>query len=477
MLVALLLPILLGLAVPLLAGPFPAHRSLAQIGLGLAGLAWAAAVLVSRRVGDSLALRWAILGGALCLRVAVAAGDPRLSDDVERYLWEGALVAEGTSPYAFAPSSPERAPQRRRWPEVYAGVNHADVSAAYPPAAQAAFAAVLGVSGGVEDGGARARKGMRLLFTLCDLAVLGLLLTVMGRRGPTPAPAVLWGWSPLVALEFAGSAHFDSLGILLLLAAALALDRGERTVRARDDDRRRGAENVGLLCLMTSALVKLLPIAFLPFALRDVARRDFRDHMAFRGAGRAVRAALLVVAVSTLWFLWMLSLEGGLRGIARGASEYALRWESFSLLYRWIERPLALLLASDGGPLDVRRVARGLVLLAWLGILLQSWRRGASVLDASLPVIGGFLLLTPTLHPWYLTWAMPFLALRPSLSWIFLVAVAPLLYWPLTEWQERGEWLEPGWLWSVVALPFLALLGLEWVRDARRIASDGRNAR
>ena len=70
-------------------------------------------------------------------------------------------------------------------------------------------------------------------------------------------------------------------------------------------------------------------------------------------------------------------------------------------------------------------------------------------------------MLTPTLHPWYLTWVIPFLALYRSRAWVFLAAVAPLLYWPLTEWHATGEWIEPVWLWPALALPFFLLLALE----------------
>ena len=73
-------------------------------------------------------------------------------------------------------------------------------------------------------------------------------------------------------------------------------------------------------------------------------------------------------------------------------------------------------------------------------------------------VFAAFLVLTPTLHPWYLTWIVPFLALRQSRAWIWLAAVAPLLYWPLEGWRTEAVWHEPLWLWPLVAVPFWALL-------------------
>ena len=39
-------------------------------------------------------------------RLILLATEPTLSDDVHRYLWEGPLVTEGVSPYAFAIDDP-----------------------------------------------------------------------------------------------------------------------------------------------------------------------------------------------------------------------------------------------------------------------------------------------------------------------------------------------------------------------------------
>ena len=69
-------------------------------------------------------------------------------------------------------------------------------------------------------------------------------------------------------------------------------------------------------------------------------------------------------------------------------------------------------------------------------------------------------MLTPTLHPWYLTWIVPFLVLRPARAWTLLLFLAPLLYWPRTGWMTERVWVEPAWLWPVVALPALGSMGL-----------------
>jgi len=118
-------------------------------------------------------------------------------------------------------------------------------------------------------------------------------------------------------------------------------------------------------------------------------------------------------------------------------------------------------------------VGRMTILIAWCAGAVWMWRRRFSVVQASAGGIGLFLLLSPTLHPWYLTWIVPFLALRSrraSPAWCWLVAVAPLLYWPVAAWQSMRVWREPVWLWPMVALPFLALLVWELALRPRQPA-------
>jgi hypothetical protein len=112
-------------------------------------------------------------------------------------------------------------------------------------------------------------------------------------------------------------------------------------------------------------------------------------------------------------------------------------------------------------------VARALALLLYGALFLSCWLRRLEPERAAFLLLGGFLVLSPTLHPWYLTWIVPFLALFPALSWTFLLAAAPLLYWPLAGWREHGTWSEPPWLWPVLALPFLALLSVDLARARR----------
>lgn len=430
--------ILAALALVTLLGPVPARVPLLVGAIVVAGLAWWRLAHVCERA--ALPCAW-IVAGAVLLRLVVLAGDPGLSDDINRYIWEAEVIARGVSPYAHAPDAPRLAELRAELPGLHAAVNHPETPAAYPPVVQAlglvASQAARLAGGEGEAFVPRARLLLRLFAALADLLVLVPLGALLRARGAPPGRLVVWAWSPLVALEFAGSGHFDALGIALWIAALASLfGPGARPAR-------------GMGLLAAAAMTKLLPLCSLPFALR--------------GRGPAARALLAwMVAISLALVLPLLALEGGLR--ATGLADYGLRWESSSLCYRFVEAPLALVFERDGAWSDPRRLGRAAILALWLGAGLVAWRRGLDLVDASWMLLAVFLVLSPTLHPWYLTWAVPFLALRPRAAWLWLVALAPLSYWVLARWHAEGVWQEPGWLWPVLALPFFVLLA----RDARR---------
>lgn len=136
-----------------------------------------------------------------------------VSDDANRYLWEGRLVRLGLSPYAAPADSPEFSALRAaRWEAM----NHKDKLTAYPPLAELTFAAL----GAVAD----APWIFKLAFTLADLAVLPLLAALGGRQ--RFRWLALYALNPVPVLCFAGEAHFDSLMIVATVAAVWAWERG-----------------------------------------------------------------------------------------------------------------------------------------------------------------------------------------------------------------------------------------------------------
>lgn len=134
-------------------------------------------------------------------------------------------------------------------------------------------------------------------------------------------------------------------------------------------------------------------------------------------------------------------------------------------LRRAAARPLV---EFDEGPTDPRRLAKYLLALIILALALRQWRHTARAEQASYVLIGAWLVLAPTLHPWYLAWVLPFVCLDSSRAWRTLIVLIPLAYWPLEAWRAEQVWREPGWLWPVLAVPFFVLLAIELLRSRSR---------
>ncbi|MSP66753.1 MAG: DUF2029 domain-containing protein [Alphaproteobacteria bacterium] len=193
-----------------------------------------------------------VLPGAAAMRLALLFGEPYLSDDVWRYIWDGRVQAAGINPYRYLPVAPELAFLRDA--EVFPNINRArDAPTIYPPGAQVFFYLVtrLGESLTVMK---LALVGFEAVGILCLVAILRIL-------GRPPAAVVAYGWHPLPIWEIAGSGHVDAVMVGLLMLGLWAYLRG-RTLSAGL------AVTIGALCKPVALLA--LPAFWRPWNWRLV---------------------------------------------------------------------------------------------------------------------------------------------------------------------------------------------------------------
>ena len=366
--------------------------------------------------------RWPILlVVGLAARLLLLFPDEGLSDDLYRYIWEGRLVLAGENPYRHAPDDPELAALRddRIWPRV----THQQVRAAYPPISQAAFAVGAWLS--------PTPLCMRLLMLIVDLAVWWALAALLRARGIDPRRSVVWGWSPLVVLEVAGAAHLDVLAILCTLLALLAAARGRLLL--------------SVLALGLATLAKPYAPVLLPFLL---VRRLWPGQLAILA---------VTVALGYLPF----SLEGPTVG---GLADYVQRWEHNALLFPWVRDCIEWLSGWLPIPHAANQLAR-LTLLLLLGCAVLVLRRMSMSLEQKAALaLAAFLLLAPTVHPWYLLWFVPLLAVRMSPALLVWSASVLLSYHVLPLYDLTGVWEENQFLLLAEYLPVLMLFAWAWIR-------------
>lgn len=379
-------------------------------GMALAGLLPLALLPLIRR---SLALppsaQRGILGlvlvaGALA-RLVLLPSHPALEDDFNRYLWEGALVVHGMSPYGVTPSQARAAKPSTTLGRlaqdagpVLARVNHPDMASTYPPVAQAAFALAHLVAPWSLD-------AWRLVCLACDAACLALVILLLGQAGLSPLWAALYWWNPLVLKELVNSAHMDGLVVALTLGALLASARGRHGTAA------------AVLALALGA--KLWPVLLAPLVLRPL----------YPSARRLSAAAAVLAAAMALW-LWLSSAPAS--GVESGYLTYARHWTTNSALFPVLESLGRLVLSpwnAEGLAWAVARAATALALgMLALGLARKPISGRLDLMRRATAIVTALVLLSPAQFPWYLVWLTPFVCFQPH--WALLVpgVTVPLYY-------------------------------------------------
>ncbi len=338
-------------------------------GAGLLGLWWQ----------DVLSTR-EVIWGAILLRLAFLPLLPGLTDDPFRYIWDGWLQLDGINPYRYVPSDAALAPYQDT--ALYEKLNSPEYYSIYPPLLQYVFAF-----------GALFYDGdwlvpyyvLKITFVAAELAGVAILARLTSARN-----LLLYAWNPLVLIETAGQGHTEALLVPLLFGALWAV--------------RQGRGGLASAAIAGAGLVKIYPFALGPFLLR-------------RFGGRAVWPGALVVAGLSVPY----AAPYALPHIKESVDLFAQLFEFNAGPYYALKHLLWAWTGADWsktiGPWFRR------VFLASLPVLyvLDAWRDW-SFRRACLLVLGTFLVLSTTVHPWYL---LPVIGLgvmgpRPSWHWIWL---------------------------------------------------------
>ena len=371
---------------------------------GLAFAAYALGAVAVQRIPGRRALGFVLLVAGAC-RLVLLPAPPTLSTDAYRYVWDARVARAGFSPWQYPATAPELAGLRDQ--AIYPRLNHPGWRSLYPPGAQTFFSAVHVLA-------PDSVLAMKAALALAELATLAALVWLLAALGLPPARAAIYAWNPLVLVEVWGSAHLDALAILCVVLAVRAAV-GERHAVA------------GAL-LGAGALVKLYPAALLPLILA-------------RLIGRAR------VAPTVLTFLGVVAL-GYAPALVSGV-------DALGSLPRYIAEEHfnpGLLRSLVGMPqVSLPAAALWILTVAW-------WRRERPLPEAAVWLVGGFVLLSPNIFPWYVLWLVPFLALAPSAAWLAFTGTVALAYtfflqqpWAVPAWARVLEFapLAAGAAWAV----------------------------
>jgi alpha-1,6-mannosyltransferase len=355
---------------------------------------------LAARPGPRAALVIAVV--AVAARLALAPASPTLSTDVYRYVWDARVAQAGISPYLYAPWAKELEPLRDG--EVFARLNHPTWRTIYPPGAQAFFQAVY-----------RLRPdsvlAMKAALGVAELLGLAAVIGLLRASGRPVSQVVIYAWNPLVLLEVWGMGHLEGLLVPLVAGAAWMALRSRYAV-------------AGAL-LGCGTLVKIYP------------------------------AALLFLLPVAAWpaFLFLVLLG------------YAPALIAGSPVLGSLPRYVAEEYFNPGIVRSVLAAPALTMVAAALWLALTSLTRRDSPLPArAVPLIGGLVLLSPNIFPWYAVWLVPFLAVAPSVSWIAFTGSVMFAY----AFFLQQPWAVPGWARAVEFAP-LVLGALYWLAGRRPV--------
>ncbi|HVF13154.1 MAG TPA: glycosyltransferase 87 family protein [Acidimicrobiales bacterium] len=377
-------------------GDIVATRWSILVRLAAWSVVWVVAVACALRLPRRVALGGILLAG-VALRLAAIVGPPVLSDDFYRQAWDGRVQAAGINPYRYAPTAPELRSLREPWlwpddagcaslgrPPECTFINRPTVRTIYPPLAQAWFAAVYRVSG-IDS----RHKAWQVAGLAGDLVLVGLLPLALRAWGRDERWTALYALSPFPVVEVVNNGHLDGLAAVFVVAALLAAAR-RRPAWA-------GALVGGAVLIKLYPAVLLVGLAGLVGAAGTLRRR-------WSPLIRGTVAAGAVVAVGYLPHV--IGVGAKVLGYLPGY----LREENYDGGGRYL---LAGILGLPGGPTAALAAAGLGAVLVWV------LARRPDVPRAWAALLGGLLLATTPVQPWY------------AVTLVAVATVAALPAWPL----------------------------------------------
>ena len=362
-----------------------------------------------------------LIFAAIVFRATLWPMEPTLSDDLQRYRWEGKVQAHGWNPYALAPNDPRLVSLRDKYYEIMPG---REIPAIYPPAAQLIFRWTWRVFPGP--------SAFKTPFAAADVLVM-LVLAWIFRNAPDRAfRLTIYAWNPLVIVEFAGSGHNDVLA-LLGIVCGLALIRSRPALAS--------------VPVAFAAMAKVFPAVLLPVWIRDA------------GWPRK-RASWWAAAFAGATMLLLLAPYWNALGMFRAnLSYYEATWKNYhASLYTVIDW-------LTGGHTKIPALVG--VLASWGLAFCLAWKRAGPARAAYL-LTGTILAFGPNGYSWYFTWIVPLLCFFPNPAWLMLTVLQFLSYNVLIGYGILGTFKFDSLMQWLVYAPFYLLLVAHWAYSRNR---------
>ena len=364
----------------------------------------------------------------LACSIALFFKAPLLSDDVYRFIWDGRLSISGINPYLYLPSELKGLDF---YTDLLPKLNSPEYYSVYPPLKQFVFAASAFLARGNEE----INIFWLRLFILFSLTVGLYFFRQILRLQKKDESGLYWiAFNPLILIESIGNLHFEVIVLSLLLASYYLFLKSKSIAWP--------AILFGL-----SVSVKLIPLILMPLIVK---RLGLRNGLIF---------SLFVLIVNIILFLPFYNPEFFVN-FSDSLELYFHRFEFNAGLY-YLLRAAGFCLTGFN---VIEYLGTALALIDFCLILWLSFR-SKNFINSAVLILTIHLLLSTTVHPWYI---IPLLGgafltrLRFPIAWSGLIFLSYAAY-------QTAEVKENLWLTTVSYLLLLDFIFFDF-RPERREA-------
>jgi len=345
------------------------------------------------------------IGAAIAFRVVLLFVLPHLSDDYFRFYWDGQLLANGISPFAYLPSEFISGSQVEHGiaalnESLFNKLNSPEYFTIYPPVCQFVF--WLGAKIFPNDiyGAVVLMKSCMLLF---EIGSIYFIKKLIDHFGLIKRFVLVYALNPLVILELTGNLHFEGAMICFSLMAVWLLVKNNW---------------VGSAVAMALAVCsKLLPLIFLPFLLK-------------RLRVKSIPYYAIVGVVSLVLFLPLFNVSI-IQNLGSSIDLYFQKFEFNASVY-YIVREVGFWvkgwnIIETAGPYLAGFTFVGIMFLA----LFEKTMSERHMLYFMMMALTIYLLFATIVHPWYVTPLIAFCVFsqyRYSVLWSALIAFTYYTY-------------------------------------------------
>ncbi|MFX1255778.1 MAG: hypothetical protein ACFFCZ_29505 [Promethearchaeota archaeon] len=342
-----------------------------------------------------------VIGYAVLFQIIILFTNVSLSDDIFRFFYEGKAIIHGINPYV---TPIDDLPDYLK-ADYIDRVNHSHVTSPYPPFALLLFAVLYLISGNPFT--------FRLCFSIGFIASMVVCYKLITPKNKWLL--IVYAWNPLFHLETANGSHFDAIVVLVVMLAVWCLYSNRQAT-------------AGAFFLI-SFLLKYYPIFLVIIYWKQLGKKGLGIFI----AGLVVYGIYIVLVPEAI----------------SGVSHYVEIWY-FNASIFW-----AMLQVTNNFVVS-QIILEGIFVLLLCIFALKPNKEIIASPNKALLIIGAFLLLQPTLHPWYLFWLFPFVLLeqKPNFSWILLTGTVILSYHVYIGYSITHTWVELDIVRLIEYIPF-----------------------